>query len=147
MAKEKFDMEQAARDACAQFDREHGDECNSETTQMSGPPVYDSEGFSLCPCGCGAKTHKDVIEKRKKEIEKDMMDAKLLATVETVPGTDQAGVVVRLPETKEQAYILMLGIVNTMSIAGGETFDEIMSEINRLKNMGAMSKGIEFSRK
>ena len=49
-----------------------------------------------------------------------------------------------LPETKEQAYLLILGIINTMLMAGGETFDEILGEVSRLNSMGAMSKGKKY---
>ena len=150
MAKEKFDMEEAARLACEKFDREHGSEDgkgkhNSDTIIGSSKPIYDDEGFALCPCGCGAKTHKDVLEQRKSELAESLVGQTITAKIEAVPGSDKAGVVVSLPETKDQAYLLLLGIVNTMSMAGSENFEDILSEVSRLNRMGAMSKGEKYN--
>ena len=146
MAKEKFDMEEAARKACEAFDREHGseEEKSCGTHIGSDEPVYDAEGYAECPCGCGAKTHKDVLEKRRDELADSLVGQTITAEIKVVPGSDKAGVVVSLPETKDQAYLLMLGIINTMSLAGGESFDEIINEVSRLNNAGAMTQGEKY---
>ncbi len=142
-----FDMEAAAKAACESFDREHGSEEDqkSDMHQMPDDPIYDADGYAVCSCGCGAKTHKDVLEKRKKEMAESLVGATITAEIKGVPGEDQAGVVVSLPETKEQAYLLILGIINTMSMAGNESFGDVMSEVSRLNSMGAMSKGEKYT--
>ena len=142
-----FDMEAAAKKACEAFDREHGNEEEKScgTYIGSGEPEYDADGFATCDCGCGAKTHKDVLEERKSEMAKSLIGQSITAEIKAIPDSDKAGVVVSLPETKDQAYLLMLGIINTMSIAGGESFDEIIAEVSRLNNAGAMSKSEAFT--
>ena len=151
MAKEKFNMEEAARKACEAFDREHGsedDESKHDPDAIIGSsePVYDAEGYAECPCGCGAKTHRDVLEQRKNDLAKSLVGQSIIAEIKSVPDSDKAGVVVSLPETKDQAYLLMLGIINTMSMAGGETFEQILAEVSRLNDMGAMSKGEKYDK-
>ncbi len=141
-----FDMEAAAKAACEQFDKEHNENdqaCGTHVTNSD--PVYDADGYAECPCGCGAKTHKDVLESRKAELAESLVGQTIIAEIKAVPGSDKAGVVVSLPETKEQAYLLLLGIVNTMSMAGSENFEDILSEVSRLNRMGAMSKGEKYN--
>ncbi len=148
-----FDMEQAAKDACAKFDREHGSEdnkqCDNNGTHLgSNEPVYDADGYTECPCGCKAKTHRDMLEQHKKELAdraKGLIGSTITAEIKSVPNSDKAGVVVSLPESREQAYLLLLGIVNTMSMAGGESFDEIIAEMSRLNSAGAMAQGEKYT--
>jgi len=85
------------------------------------------------------------LEERKSEMAKSLIGQSITAEIKAIPDSDKAGVVVSLPETKDQAYLLMLGIINTMSIAGGESFDEIIAEVSRLNNAGAMSKSEAFT--
>ena len=141
-----FDMEAAAKKACEAFDREHGseEEKSCGTHIGSDEPVYDAEGYAECPCGCGAKTHRDVLEKRKSELEDSLVGSEIIAKIEIDPSNGKAGVIVSLPNTREQAYLLMLGIINTMSLAGSESFDEIIDEVSRLNSAGAMSKGEKY---
>ena len=64
----KFDMEQAAQDALNQWDDEHGDDNEAK---------FDAEGFIECGCGCGKKTHKDVLEERSKQKAIDVLTKQL----------------------------------------------------------------------
>ncbi len=141
-----FDMEAAAKKACEAFDREHGSEQEKEAGVHfgSGEPEYDADGYATCDCGCGSKTHRDVLEKRKAELKDNMIGATITAEIKEGPSGSQAGVIVSLPESRENAYLLLLGIVNTMSIAGKENFDDIITEVSRLNNMGAMSQGEKY---
>ncbi len=131
----KFDMEEAARLACEKFDKEHSND-NEE--------IFDEDGFATCDCGCGAKTHRDVLEKRRDELTDSLVGSEIIAKIEIDPSNGKAGVTVSLPNTREQAYLLMLGIINTMSLAGSESFDEIIDEVSRLNSAGAMSKGEKY---
>ena len=141
----EFNMEEAAKKALEQFDREHGTgevpHNEARIPMQNAEPVYDKDGFALCPCGCGAKTHRDVLEKRIQDKKNELGHAEMSAKIESVPGTDQLGVICQLPETKDQAYMLLLGMINTMCMASDDTFEQVIAEVVKMKSMNVMEKG------
>jgi len=118
MSKNKFDMEEAAKLACEQFDREHNEEDMSQ----------------------------DETEKLIEDKKNELGNAEMSAKIDTVPGTDQLGVVCKLPETKNQAYMLLLGVIKTMSLAGGDSFENVIVEVIRMNSMNVMEKGVQIER-
>ena len=128
MSNKKSDMEEAAKAACRQFDMEHGSLEDD-----------NKDDYIECPCGCGKLLHKDEIEDNLEEAKEAMMNQSISAKVETVPGTNQVGVIAQLPDTKQQALLLLLGIINTMCIQGEEEFDYVIAQLVELDRKGAMN--------
>ena len=118
MSKKEFDIEEAARLACEQFDREHNEEDMSQ-----------------------GETEKLIEDKKNK-----LGNAEMSAKIENVPGTDELGVVCQLPETKEQAYMLLLGMIKTIGLAGGDSFENIIAEMTRMNSMNVMENGVQIER-
>jgi len=49
------------------------------------------------------------------------------------------GTIVDLPDNKPTAYLFLLSAIETMSLAGGDSFEDIIEEVTRMKNLGALS--------
>jgi len=104
-------------EALKAFDKEHG-------ADTDGGEQCDTPN---CP-DCGEPMLPD-----------ELVDATLEVHVEQ---TDDGryGTLVKLPDSKMTAYLFLLSIMQTMSLAGDESIEDIIKEVMKLQSKGALQE-------
>ena len=114
-------------EALAQWDKEHGDK--KEDT---------SGDIEKCP-GCNEPM--DENHTHASDIYNDIINQTMHVHVEKEED-GRMGTIVDLPDTKPVAYLFLLSVIETMSLAGRESFDDIIEKVKEMRDKNALQKPI-----